>query len=446
VPRIDPANVQGLIFRLYRYPLSRHLLFKVSDAGGTRAFLRRLLPIVTDAARDLAGWPEPLINIAFTWPGLVTLGAVDASFKAKFDDHFTALPDASFAGNWDGRLQGSSVHLTIHLHCRTDAGLDAATTSIRLQATGCLQELAPVANGDPAITGKSLGSDVLHFGFRDGISQPAINWDDLPNRPDLVDMRHFVLGYYSESVQTYPRDGTLADLVRDGTYGAFQWIYQNTAAFEAFLDRNTPAMAAATDSPHARELLAAKLMGRWRDGTPMAVSPDAPDPAQANCNAFSYSDDPSGLRCPVAAHVRVANRRDQPLSTLVAANFPDGGPYLLRRGMAYGTWLDGSIDDGQDRGLVGMFLCADLSHFTLVMKWINRTDFSPVFEPDRVASQDMVMGDRAFPGAITQGTIPLSSKKSVDLGPLPPFVRIKGTLMLFIPSLAALARIATGLK
>jgi hypothetical protein len=58
MPRIDPANVQGLVFNLYRYPTSRHLLFRVTDAAGARAFLRTLLPKVTHAGIDLAPQPE----------------------------------------------------------------------------------------------------------------------------------------------------------------------------------------------------------------------------------------------------------------------------------------------------------------------------------------------------------------------------------------------------
>ena len=406
MPRIDPANVQGLVFHLYRYPLSRHLLFQVTDAGGARAFLRALLPEVTHASRDLTGWPEPLLNIGLTWPGLVALGSVAAGDRSAFDDNFTNRPQPAIAGSWDGRLRGGDVHITLHLHCRNEAGLDTASARLRALAASCLREFAPVPGAEPAITGKSLGGDTLHFGFRDGISQPPVNWDDTPNRPDLIDFRHFLLGYYNSTIQTYPRDGALADLVRDGSYGAFQWIHQRTAAFEAFLDQNAPAMARAAGIADGRELLAAKMMGRWRDGTPLALSPHAPDPAHVNAQVFSYGGDEAGLRCPIAAHVRVSNRRDQALNSLVAANFPDGGPYLLRRGMAYGPRLDGSVDDGVDRGLVGLFLCADLSHFTLVMKWINRTDFSPVYDPDRNAWQDLMMADRDVSRRRRQGRDP----------------------------------------
>lgn len=442
MPRIDLGNVQGLVPRLYRYPLSRHLLFRIVDPAAVRHALRELLPGVTTGAQELADWPEPLMNIGLTWNGLVAIGAVLAAARSEFDDIFTKLPAPIIAGDWNGRLQGNDVHLTVHLHCRTDAALSEATSRIRDLAHGCLEELHPVADGDPAITGRSLGGDRLHFGFRDGISQPAVNWDGLPDRPDLINAGHFVLGYYGDKTQTYPQSGTMADLVRDGSYGAFQWIYQDAAGFEAFLDSHASAMAAAADVTDGRELLAGKMMGRWRGGAPLALSPYAPNDAQANAQLFSYRDDPSGQRCPISAHVRIANRRDQPLTQLVAPNFPDGGPYLLRRGMAYGEWLDGPVDDGRDRGLVGFFITADLSHFALVMKWINRTDFSPVFEPNQIDGQDLMMGNRALPSALTEGTIPIQGKPDFHIDHLPSFIRIKGTIMLLLPSLSGLTRIA----
>ena len=69
-----------------------------------------------------------------------------------------------------------------------------------------------------------------------------------------------------------------------------------------------------TDFPGGPELLAAKLVGRRPDGTPLVRSPAAPG-ARADpraINDFSYARDPDGLRCPLGAHIRRANPRDAP--------------------------------------------------------------------------------------------------------------------------------------
>ncbi|OWK22190.1 hypothetical protein AJ88_15755 [Mesorhizobium amorphae CCBAU 01583] len=164
----------------------------------------------------------------------------------------------------------------VSVHCRTETGLEDASRMVRQTAAAGFFELAPNADGDPAITARSMGGRKLHFGFLDGISEPAVNWDDEPDRPDLVDVRQFLLGYWSETTQSFPREGRWAEMVRDGSYGAFQWIRQDVAMFEQFLSANASHLAPAVPFEQARELLAAKMMGRWRDGTPLTLSPDAP--------------------------------------------------------------------------------------------------------------------------------------------------------------------------
>jgi deferrochelatase/peroxidase EfeB len=443
--RIDPANVQGIVFQLYRYPLSRHLLFRVTDPTAARAFLRKWVARVTHAAVDLSQRPEPLINIGVSWTGLAALGVIGAigteSATSAFPAEYRGAPPPDLAGDWNGRFASIDIHLTVHLHCMNEAKLIETTAALRADAAG-LVELTPVENDDHSITGKALGGSRLHFGFQDGISQPAVKWDDATAGGNLIDFRHFLLGYASRDVQSSPSSGPWADLVRDGTYGAFQWIHQDVAAFESFLTRNAAAVAPSLPLADARELLAAKMMGRWRNGTPTILSPDRPDDSKANATEFSYLDDPLGDRCPLTAHVRVANRRDQPLTPVVEPTFRAGGPHLLRRGMAYGPELQGEQDDGVDRGLVGMFLCANLrTQFFTVMHWVNKTDFSTVFDTDRLRWQDMMMGDRSTPGAVTKGAI-RTAQGEILLNPLPRFIKIKGTALLLILGMTGLQRIA----
>jgi len=445
--RIDPGNVQGLVFQLYRYPLSRHLLFRVTNAAAARGVLRKLLAQVTHAAVDLSQRPEPLVNIGVTWTGLAALGVIGSaseleSATSAFPSEFRVAPPPTIAGDWKGRFASSDVHLTIHLHCMTEAKLTDKTSGLRADAVSALQELSPVEEGDRSITGRVLGGGRLHFGFRDGISQPAVKWDDATTGDKLIDFRHFILGYSSQNVPSSPSDGPWADLVRDGTYGVFQRIYQNVAAFEGFLTGNAAALAPTLPIADARELLAAKMMGRWRDGTPTALSPERPDKSLADATEFGYLGDPAGDRCPVTAHVRIANRCDQPLIPVVDPTFPVGGPHVLRRGMAYGPELQGETDDGIDRGLVGMFLCANpRTQYFIVMHWINKTDFSPVFDTDRLRWQDMMMGDRSTPGAVAKGAI-RTAQGEVVLNALPQFIKVQGTLLLLLPSMKSLARIA----
>ncbi|MGH6645288.1 MAG: hypothetical protein ACRED3_21590, partial [Bradyrhizobium sp.] len=191
-------NIQGLIAQRYAYPLARHFLLKITDATQARASLRGWLPKVTRASDDLSARPEPLLNIGITWPGLgalLTAGHVVGA-ETAFPADFREPPPLAMAGVWKGCFSGGEVHLVVSVHCRTEAGLDEASRMVRHGAAGFI-ELAPNADGDPAITARSIGGRKLHFGFLDGISEPAVNWGDEPDRPDLVDVRQFLLGYWS---------------------------------------------------------------------------------------------------------------------------------------------------------------------------------------------------------------------------------------------------------
>jgi hypothetical protein len=286
---------------------------------------------------------------------------------------------------------------------------------------------------------RSLGGGKLHFGYTDGISQPDVQWDDVPDTPARPNFRRFLLGHSTPEMSSAPRTGPAADLVKDSAYGMFRWVYQDVATFNRFLSEEGPRLFRAFRPADAVELLAAKLLGRWRDGTPLVLSPDGPDPALATSNDFGYTThDPDGRRCPFSSHIRVVNPRDTPLDPAVV----DGVPRVLRRGMPYGPPLTTGVDDGVDRGLVGIFLCADLrlQVYTLI-RWIKRNNFSPVYNANRRA-QDALAGNRAVPGSNSDFAVPRPGG-ATGVVVLPDFIHTKGTAFLLYPSrttLAALSR------
>ena len=455
---IDRTNVQGLVFESYQYPISRHFLFRIGDAGKGRQFLSQWLPHVTHAGRDLSGKPEPLVNLAITWQGLLALNAFDhmggpkAAEEAFFWD-FREAPDPVSLGDfgdsapahwWNKRFSGEAVHLTVHGHFRTPEGRDAFTADVRASARECeLEELIPTRDGTEPLTGETLNvlnGRELHFGYQDGFSQPHVNWRGEPNRPDLVDFRHFLLGYWTDSIQTFPKDPPWSDFVRDGSFLVLRWLYQDVAKFNAYLAANAYQVAAPGMSPsQAEELLAAKMMGRWRDGTPLALSPEKQEPDLA-LEDLSYAADVDGHKCPFAAHIRIVNPRDQALTNPNQILFPDGPPRVLRRGHTYGPKLTGTVDDGVDRGIIGLFLCSNINRqFYTLTRWIRQTTFSPVFKDTR--AQDPLFGNRQTPLASNTFEIP-AENGSIMLRGLPDFVRTQGTLMLLLPSMVMLEQLA----
>ena len=74
-----------------------------------------------------------------------------------------------------------------------------------------------------------------------------------------------------------------------------------------------------------QELIAAKLMARWRSGAPLVLAPEKDDPAldadmQRN-NDFTYKEmDPHGYAVPLGSHIRRINPRDTAHNLLVIGN------------------------------------------------------------------------------------------------------------------------------
>ena len=347
--------------------------------------------------------------------------------------------------------------MTVHIYCMQAEALAEVTGRIRASArTSQLEELIPTRDGE-AITGRSLtpppeGLRKLHFGYSDGFSQPKVNWDDDPalaaagpggHGSGAYPRGHFIIDEWDENAQSFPRTEPFRTLVRHGTYMALSWVHQDVAGFNRFLAENAKDVAGkiAPGLPpdKAEEFLAAKMMGRWRDGTPLALSPDAENSRLATQD-FGYGEDKAGRLCPVAAHIRIVNGRDQPLDSAHSLMFPAGFPRVLRRGASYGTWLDGTVDDGKDRGILGMFLCANVNRqFYALTRWIAATNFSDAYADPN--GQDPLFASRAVPRASKRFTIPGENGKATLKG-IPDFIRMQGVAILLLPSLPTLRRLS----
>jgi deferrochelatase/peroxidase EfeB len=442
--KIDFREVQGLI-RSYRRVTSRHLIFRFG--AGARAFIGELAQKITMADGDPDAGMDPLLNVGVTYNGLralhvdrAVLGEFDAVFKLGPLAVKMALGDvprsrSDPANWWEGQFATDDVHCIVHLYAHSDDAAADAMQEVRelARATG-LTELIPRRDGT-ILSGRWFDMPKMHFGYTDGITRLNICWDDdAPRSPEQIDFRNFLLGYSTDTFPSAPASGAAADFARNSTYGLFRWIYQDVAAFNQFLAVQGPKLFPEVPAADAEELLAAKMMGRWRDGTPLVLSPERPDPQLARSDDFSYArEDPDGRRCPFSAHIRIMNPRDTQLDPIVV----DGAPRILRRGMPYGAPLQGVTDDGADRGLVGMFLCADLRKVVYsLMSWVMRNDFSPVYNANRRV-QDPLFGNRAMPGARAEFTIP-GVAGGVTVKNLPDFIYTKGTAFVLYPGKSAL--------
>jgi deferrochelatase/peroxidase EfeB len=465
---VQVANLQYLLVRGSGKPFYSVLLFRVGDPTAGRGFLRDLLPrVVSGDKEEVAG--TPTLNLFLSWRGLSALltGHPDLDpvvGAEQFDPFFTSPqhgPDSpamadqlGFSGpsapdHWWAGFRTGDIDLALYVGSDDQAQRQGLLATLRAAAAAAgLSELAMPSFPDNAVAGYLPAGGRLHFGYRDGITTPDVDWDEA-GRPGAVNPREFVLGYPTSDYPTSPFPaGPWRDFARDGSFGCFTWIHQDVAAFEAFLSEYAPQLAPSLAGVDAKEWLAAQLMGRWRDGTPLALHPDAPAAPPDLNNAFGYAADPTGTRCPLGAHIRIGYSRDQPLSFANASRFPNGPPRLIRRGFSFGEPLASDVDDGKDRGLFGMFFCARVNEqFYTVLRWMQETDFSDVFltaKPGR-AGQDRLMGSR-LPGgsnkAPDSNIVATAAGTSTSMS-LRPFIRYRGAAILFAPSIAALRELAT---
>ena len=116
--------------------------------------------------------------------------------------------------------------------------------------------------------------DLNPLGFKDSIGQPAIEGsgvDPLPGQGRPIKAGEFILGYPGEAgvPLAMPQPDVLG---RNGTFLGLRKYQTRVGTFNRFLRDN-----AQTDEE--RELLAAKLFGRWRSGAPLILAPVKDDPA-----------------------------------------------------------------------------------------------------------------------------------------------------------------------
>jgi Dyp-type peroxidase family len=448
---VDTSDLQGMVLgNIAGYRLVRHLIFSAPDAAALRRFVQGIRPLIlfgTNKPTTAHGW---VANISFASRAIKAL--LPAETYAKLESAYRDPPDADRIGDvgasapanwWEKQFKGGDVSCFAHLHAVGEEQLEAGTAEILDEAKAAgLTELVPRVSGG-RLDGAFLGLGPagkgarLHFGYVDGLSNSKVSWDGAPSPERPVDFRSVVIGYYDDRFPCAPARDPAAAAVRDSSYLVFRWIYQDVAAFESFLTARAPALFPGEPPASARERLAAKIMGRWRDGTPLCVSADAPAPDRCE-EGFAYGEDLQGLACPVSSHIRVMNPRDQHLSGMAATT---GVPQIVRRGMPYGPELEGEADDGKDRGILGLFVCASIrEQFMRLAAWGQRNNFSEVF-PAHGRDQDALIGNRAIPGATRQFRIPPGPAGGGVADNLPDFIRTKATQYLLMPNGATLTRL-----
>ncbi|HLM01643.1 MAG TPA: hypothetical protein VK400_11360 [Pyrinomonadaceae bacterium] len=518
-------DIQGLLVNGYRgYNFIRFLILTIPQENiqAVRNFCAALVPgtsgsalTVTPATRWLSEIERPpyRLNLGLTKSGLVKLitaenyktlyrksyqvlgrfGRVSTSadpssyaypYGAAYPDTAQSVGDTgpSAPSEW---WQSGGWQLPGRSPTETDLdillSLYAPTAEEREIWHGRLMEMI----ADSAVLAFMQDSDPLdpagqkiHFGYRDGISQPRIAGfsetnPELDDRPD-VDSWRFIINLIAGGSSPKLTYGA-HPFFNNGSFGAFRVLYQDVSKFEEFINRNGAEQA---------EEIAAKMCGRWRDGTPIELSATEPQNkhllgqslrGEYQLNNFDYltptahqepSPAPSGnpdtgQGCPYAAHIRRANPRDD---TSVSGNGAPGtglplmanAHRVLRRARPYGTAYDPTDPASKDkqRGLIGLFIGADLQNqFEFLMNtWITQGGFTPNDNSQNQGGYDPLFGPP--PGVASQnpGTAefiyctgnPENPSDYTTLPGLSQLIITKGALYVFLPSITALRYLAKG--
>ena len=111
--------------------------------------------------------------------------------------------------------------------------------------------------------------DLNPLGYKDSIGQPAIEGsgvEPLPGQGRPIKAGEFILGYPGEAGVPLPMPQPDV-LGRNGTFVGLRKYQSRVGTFNRFLREHA-------ETEQERELLAAKLVGRWRSGAPLTLAPD----------------------------------------------------------------------------------------------------------------------------------------------------------------------------
>jgi deferrochelatase/peroxidase EfeB len=319
------------------------------------------------------------------------------------------------------------------------------------------------------------------FGFADGVSQPLIKgarrWKAARDTIHEVEPGEFILGYPDNRgflpltpvvpSETDPRNllATVApppaagyapdlshshanldrDLGRNGTFLVVRQLAQDTKAFDASLKlladaaKDHPGAPPGLTPAQLQHWIAAKMVGRWKDGTSLVRYPNRPGtgwdnehPHIAPDNDFLLgAEDPVGLRCPFGSHIRRTNPRESfepgSMEQLAIVN----RHRILRAGRRYEGYAPAKGAKKEDGGLMFMCFNADLERqFEFVQQtWAMAPQFHGLEnEVDAILGRGKTTGRLTIPTA----SGPLQVKGLADV------VRVRGGGYFFVPSRAAL--------
>ncbi len=427
-PVVQLDEVQGVSFPGFRKRFHEFLFFQITDLNLFRSTLLEIKPNIINSKDTLYAheqWklfkdePEKgpkfiFSSLSFSISGLRILVNEEAKeFKDKafkigmkkrsslIGDPYSPDEDGHYS-NW--KIGGDRPVDAVISFASDD--LDTLTSELDKFKIG-IKGINLVHHDKGALIPEAHGHE--HFGFADGVSQPALRGmrSDNPSEfiterkfskiPEFQEIRkdfaspgrtliwpgHIYFGYNRQSANN-PREESSIDSPKgpewanNGTFMVYRRLKQNVNSFNSFVEQEANRLNINKD------FLGAKLVGRWKSGTPISRSPVHDKKIGRDMNnyfGFGFRElpklpgdsfklakpDPDGKVCPLGAHIRKVNPRDEGTDIGAATKTPP--KLMLRRGITF--------DEGQnDKGLLFVaFMSSITKQFEFLMTdWINRTE------------------------------------------------------------------------
>lgn len=462
--------ISALAFRDLKYlEHGMALFFRFTEPELARQWLANVKSDIGYGNVSRAG--EPVAVVGFSHSGLSKLGIESKdlkTFPVAFQDGPSAATRSAVLGDTDHQAPGTwawggpktdvdGVMLLYAGDKRTR--VDFAEYQYR-QAVASGLEMVHVLMLDPPL-------NVERFGFADGISQPVIRGIANGDPEHIVEPGEFILGH-PNNAGYFPPSPSVAkaadpndmlhpvkadpdparamgikpppngrrDLGRNGTYLVIRQLEQDRDAFDDFLDHAAETLAGnprlpELSGPELAQWLGGKMVGRWKNGTPLVRNPEGPGEGRDD-NRFLFDEreqDRGGAKCPLGAHVRRSNPRksldpDEQTELEVSNRHR-----ILRVGRPYRE------PDGAGRGLLFMCLNSDIERqFEFIQQnWILGKSFHSLqHEGDPMLSASPK--DSVFTIPTNSGPVRLKCTGSFlrDRG-LTGFITVKGSGYFFVP-------------
>ncbi|KAJ6572004.1 dye-decolorizing peroxidase precursor [Mycena capillaripes] len=448
-------DIQGDILIGMKKKKELFFFFSISNSGKFKEKLKSvILPLVTTTTQllNVTAQPTTALNIAFSQTGLLALNINDTLNDAPFQGG--QLGDISNLGdpgtvNWVPQFVGTSIHGVILLASDTVDNIDTTLASLKSKLGNSITEIYSLQGASRP--DEEEGHE--HFGYLDGISNPAVEGFQAPLPGQaVVPTGEILVGETGDAVSR-------PAWAKDGSFLVFRQLKQLVPEFNKFLTDN-PIHIPALTPKQGSDLLGARMVGRWKSGAPVFLAPLVDDPVlgadPTRNNNFTYgapgqvtgqASTTDQSKCPFSAHIR----KTRPRADLGLPENSSSIHHIVRGGIPYGpevTTTEASSNTTQiERGLA--FVCYQSSipngfqflqhlwadNISNSLPSINGLNLMPNIHPG--VGFDPIIGANQGAQRVVTGLDPTDPTRAITLAT--DFVVSRGGEYFFSPSLSAIA-------